>query len=305
MRNKCEILRSICFTREDMETITNLGDQFSKEEIEFMVEFKKIYELGLGQLEKFINKLDEEGKDLDEYTIQYYVNLLLNGPLATHVKKLSEDKKYFSKIPNIMGFFGNKEKISQNTTSLEEYPLPLGATVDTYNKLPPFIQKNIKIGNDINEKLFRSSVKHSTVFDNTLPIVDKAPQQRYSEEPTGEWVKKAHGTCLVKDSLFYTVLNKINSDVFDKLKEFLGEEDFRIWADRKTYNPFSDVNDSTSSNFKILKKFKEGDREIELPLDLMGEVFDSVKKREATLKIVNPNKDKEYQLGTVEGQLGI
>jgi hypothetical protein len=305
MRNSVEVLRSICFTQEDMETITNLGDQFSKEEIDFMVEFKKIYELGLGQLEKFINKLDEEGKDLDEYTIQYYVNLLLNGPLSSYVKTLSEDKKYFSKIPNIMGFFGNKEKISQNTTSLEGYDYPLGVNVDTYNKLPPFIQNNIKIGNEINEKLFRSSVKHSTVFDNTLPIVDKAPQQRYSEEPTGEWAKKAHGTCLVKDSIFYTVLEKINSDVFDKLEEFLGEEDFRIWVDHKNYNPFSDINDSTSSNFKILKKFKEGDKKIELPLDLMGEVFDSVKKREATLKIVNPDKDKEYQLGTVKGQLGI
>jgi hypothetical protein len=109
----------------------------------------------------------------------------------------------------------------------------------------------------------------------------------------------------VKDSLFYTVLDKINGDVFDKLEEFLGEENFRIFVDRKTYGPFSDDNDSTSSHFKVLKKFKEGDKEIVLHLDIMGDVVDSVKKREATLKIVNPNKDKEYQLGTVEGQLGI
>ena len=58
MRNKIEILRSILFTKEDLVNYKNIDDKFSKVEIEFMVEFKKIYELGLNQLEKFINKLE-------------------------------------------------------------------------------------------------------------------------------------------------------------------------------------------------------------------------------------------------------
>ena len=71
MNNKVETLRAICYTASDIETITNLGDSFSELEIDFMVQFKMIYELGLDQLEIFINKLDEEGEDLDTYTIEY------------------------------------------------------------------------------------------------------------------------------------------------------------------------------------------------------------------------------------------
>ena len=63
MRNKIEILRSILFTKEDLVNYKNIDDQFSKVEIEFMIEFKKIYELGLNQLEKFINKLEKRCKN--------------------------------------------------------------------------------------------------------------------------------------------------------------------------------------------------------------------------------------------------
>jgi hypothetical protein len=272
-----------------------------------MVEFKKIYELGLDQLKKFIDKLDEEGKDLDEYTIQYYVNLLLNGPLSFQTIELSKDKKYFSSTPNIMGFFGNKARNSQNTTVLEDYDTTLGTTVDIFNKLPKFMQSNVLDAVKINEEVFRTSLRSSTIIDNTLPTVDKAPQQRYSEEPTGEWVKKSHGTYLVKDSNFFGVLDIINKEVFDpKLKDYLGEENFRIWRDKKGYNPFSEEdNTSVSSDFDIEKKIQDSGREVEMTLDIHGNVKDSVKRRESVLKIPDPNKDKEYLLGSVEGQLGI
>jgi hypothetical protein len=307
MRNRVEVLRSICFTEEDLENITNLADLFTKKEIEFVVEFKKIYELGLGQLKKFIDKLDEEGKDLDEYTIQYYVNLLLNGPLGNQTRELSKDKKYFSSTPNMMGFFGNKARNLQNTTVLEDYDTTLGTTVDIFNKLPKFMQSNVLDAVKINEEIFRTSLRSSTIIDNTLPTVDKAPQQRYSEEPTGKWTKKPHGTYLVKDSNFFGVLDSINKEVFNpKLKDYLGEENFRIWRDKKGYNPFSEEdNTSVSSDFNIEKKIQDSGREVEMILDIHGNVKDSVKRRESVLKIPNPNKDKEYLLGSVEGQLGI
>ena len=87
MRNRVEILRAIEFTKKDLEDITNLDElvQFSDKDKEFMEEFKKVYELGLNQLELFINKLDKEGSELDEYSIQYYVSQLLTGPLG-HVE---------------------------------------------------------------------------------------------------------------------------------------------------------------------------------------------------------------------------
>ena len=304
MRNGVEVLRSICFTREDLENITNLGDSFSKEEIDFMVEFKKIYELGLNQLEKFINKLDEEGEDLDEYTIKYYVSQLRNGPLASYVETLSEDKNYFIKTPNIMGVNGNKQLVTQNTTVLEGFDKPLGCPVDIYNKLPDFIQNLIKGAVDEGETLFRGSVTASTTNDNTLPIMDKAPQQRYDEEPEGTWVGKSNGSYLVKDTLMYKTVDDISQTIFDKVEEFLNEENFRLWADNKTFTPFSDVNDAKSVNTILKKKIQDGENEREVELDMLGATFDSVERRQSTLKIEDPVKDREYALGTVEGQLG-
>jgi len=304
MRNSVETLRVICFTREDLENVTNLGDAFSDIEIDFMVEFKKIYELGLGQLAKFIDKLDEEGKDLDVYTIQYYVYLLLNGPLGSHTKELSKDKQYFSSIPNSLGFPGNLQSISANTTSLEGYAYPLGCEVGMYNKLPAFFQKNIKNSTDQTEELFRSSVRSSTLIDNTLPIADKAPQSRYDEEYLGLWVTKSNASYMVKDSYFSAVLNNVSSDIFDGVEEFLGDENFRIYTDRKTFTQFSDENDSVAINSKQEKKIQDGEGEEIINLDLMGEVFDSVERRQSVLKVSNPEKDKEYLLNSVEGQLG-
>lgn len=269
-----------------------------------MVEFKKIYELGLNQLEKFINKLDEEGKDLDEYTIKYYVSQLQNGPLASYVKTLSEDKNYFIKTPNIMGVNGNKQLVTQNTTVLEGFGKPLGCPVDIYNKLPDFIQNVITTSVDKSETMFRKSITASTTNDNTLPIVDKAPQQRYDEEPEGTWVTKSNGSYLVKDSLMYKTIEDIGQSIFDKVKEFLNDENFRLWADNKTFTPFSDDNDSKSINTILKKKIQDGGLERVVELDILGSVFDSEERRQSTLKIEDPIKDREYALGTVEGQLG-
>ena len=57
MRNRVEILRAIEFTKDDLDNISNLDDlvSFSDKEKEFMESFKKVYELGLNQLELFIN----------------------------------------------------------------------------------------------------------------------------------------------------------------------------------------------------------------------------------------------------------
>lgn len=305
MRNKVEILRAICFTAEDMETIKNLGDSFSKLEIEFMVEFKKIYELGLDQLELFINKLDKEGKDLDEYTIQYYVDELFNGPLGTYAKELSKDKLYFTPSPESMGRNANITASPSNVTLFEKVYYPLGAPVDVFNKLPPFIQKVVTKSIEQTEEVFRSGIKSSTVHDNTLPIIDKAPQQRYEKEPTGEWVHAPNGSYVVKDRYFKKVLDKTSKTITEYVKGYLGDENFRMLLDKKLYYPFdSTKNTSTATNNKIEREYVENSQSVVITVDLMGDVFDSEEKRAKSLKIANDSKDKIYDLHTNEGQLG-
>ena len=303
--NKVEILRAICFTKEEMSNISNLGDSFTELEIDFMVEFKKIYELGLGQLEKFIKKLDEEGKDLDEYSIIYYVDILNNGPLGSYVKKFSKDKNYFKLTPDSMGLLGNKSYTTANNTLYPDLPYQLGCSVDIYNKLPPFMQTNLDSAIKQTESIFRDSILSSTVIDNTLPIMDKNPQLRYSEEPTGEWVNRANGSYMVKDSQYYWIIDEISESIFDEIKTQLGDENFRIYKEKKQYNAFdSDKNTSTGIISKILKTLKQGDDVLEVETDLFGDVFDSEQSRSSVLKISNDEKDIEYKLHTNKGQLG-
>jgi hypothetical protein len=302
MRNKIEILRSICFTKEDLANYKNIDDQFSKAEIEFMIEFKKIYELGLNQLEKFINKLDEEGKDLEPWDITYYVKQILNGPLSTYAKKLAENKKYFTAIPDIFGINGNNEVTRHNTTFYQDDVYPLDIPVDIFNKSPLFIQNMIISANKEVEQMFRSSLNSSVIIDNTLPISDKAQQQRYSLEKTGEWQQKSHGTINVKDSYYRVKMSDVRSQIFDKVKELIGDEHYRIFRDKKIFSPFdSEKNNSTSSNYVFEKELIEDDKSEIFEEDIFGDVFDN---RESVLKIQKPDKNEEYQLHTVDGQLG-
>lgn len=308
MNNKVETLRAICFTADDLKNIKNLDDTFSEKEIEFMVEFKKIYELGIDQLEKFINKLDEEGSELDTYTIMYYVEVLLNGPLGSYVKELSKDKKYFVSISDSMGSLGNVTRSTQNSPIYPDMELPLGCAVDTFNKLPNFCQTTLLDSVKITEDIFRKNLYSSTFVDNTLPIIDKGNDTKYNEEKTGEWQNKASGTYLNRDIGFFKVIENVSDKIFEKVKEYLGDENFRLYRDMKDYSPFdSEKNQSAAINSKVQKEYIDplDDTKVEkIELDLMGDEFDSEKRRENVLKISGAEKDEEFEINTNEGQLG-
>jgi len=176
-----------------------------------------------------------------------------------------------------------------------------------YNKLPKFLQNQITKSCSKTEDIFRSGMKSSIFMDNTLQLMDKNPQLRYDSEPSGEWQAKSHGSYCVKDVQFGNILKDINKPVFEKVKEYLGEEDFKIFKDKKEYNPFDkDLNDSTSKNYDIEKKLTEGD-DIEqiVNIDILGDISDSFSRRESVLKVDNGDKNVEYVLNSNQGQLGI
>lgn len=304
MLNTIEILRSICFTKDEMANITNLGDSFSELEIDFMVEFKKIYELGTTQLKKFIDKLDSEGKDLDTYSILYYTEILNNGPLGVYVREYSKDKKYFSPTPDSIGVLGNKSYSTTNNTLYTDSPYQVGCSVDVYNRLPAFMQVGLQNAVSETENIFRSSLYSSMIIDNTLPLVDKSPQTRYDEESKGLWTHKSNGVYMVKDSNYYWFIDQISEQIFEIVKQELGDENFRVYKDKKQYNAFSDKNESTAIVNEIKKNVIDGDVTQEESLDLLGDVFDSEERRAKVLKVTSGSKDIEYALNTVKGQLG-
>jgi len=305
MRTNIDILRALCFTEEDIKTIQNLGDTFTDIEIEFMVEFKKVFELGVEQLKKFIDKLDEEGKDLRTTDIEYYVVHILNSPLSALARELAKDKKYFVIIPDFLAIWGNYNNSRHNTSLYYDDDYPINVIVDVFNKSPDFVQGMVRSSSEVTEKIFRSSVGASIINDNTLPLVDKAQQIRYSEERTGEWVGRSIGTYNVKDSWYWNAMLPVRDKIFDLVKEYIGDEYYRIFQDKKKFYPFNeDSNTSTSSVYELEREIQEGDdpenKEV-LLTDLMGNVFDN---RASVLKIETPQDKKEYVLNTVKGQYG-
>lgn len=302
MRNKIDILRALCFDKEDLETITNIDGLFTDLEIEFMIEFKKVFELGEEYLKNFIDKLDSEGSELKIWDVEYYVEHLYNSPWGAKVAELAKDKKYFPAIPNILGTMGNTNVTRHNTSLHQDDTYPTDVSLDVYIKSPDFVRSLITKSQEITEKMFRTSLYQAIYFDNTLPLSDKNPKNRYSIEKSGAYTQQSNGSYCVRDVAYRIDLNSVRLKIFDKVKETIGEENFKMFANRKSYNPFEkDQNTAFSSIFEIEKNIKNGDLEQIIVQDIMGDPFD---KRDSVIKVDNPEKAEEFVLNTVDGQLG-
>ena len=311
--NKVEILRAICFSMENMEQIKDIGLSFSDVEIETMIEFKRIYELGVGEdgltgLKRFINKLLYEGKDeLSEYTINYYVNQLLNGPFREYTKSLTGGKYFFTSISDNMGCVGNAERTDVNVSMVSSDDYPLGVSSSIYFKLPSIMKETLLSAINITNDIFRATTKSIWTHDNTLPLVDKKPQERCDSEPKGGYDLKPIANYGIKDVSDYILVAKpISPVIFANVKNTVGgEPDYnKRFLYSKLDNPFE--NNSTSENYKVTRIVTDENINTsqEIVTDITGDEFDSDSKRSVKLKLVNNEVDKEYILNTNEGQLG-
>jgi hypothetical protein len=301
MRNKIEILRAVCFTKDDIKNYDNLPFEFRDIEIEFMEEFKKIYELGLNQLERFIIKLDNQGSQLEPQDVQYYVKQLLNGPYSSYAAELARGRKYFTPTPDNIGILRNNETTGSSTSLYIDDQYPVEVPSDLLNKTPLSIQNMIKVSTETVEVMFRSSLFTSIAYDNTLPIVDKKNQTRYSEERNGAWLQKAHGNFNVKDAFYRTKMEPVRSEIADIVRGDLGDEQFRIYEDKKQFSPFNPYSNSDySANFVMDKKLTTGDKTQTIKEDIFGNVIDD---RNTQITINKNSTNKEFLPNTVSGQL--
>jgi hypothetical protein len=319
MINSVEILRAICFKDETKDIKSSFT--FTEKEIDFMIQFKMIYEIGESQLKLFLDKLENEGDELDEYSIQYYVDQLQNGPLNVLLQPLlavDPPRKYFRKKPDSMGQIGNSERTDNNVSVMAGLDLPLAFPVDAFNKSPKFVQDISKKAIQNVEDMFRTSLRSSTVIDNTLPLVDKKPQDRYGKEPKGDLVKEAHGNYLVKDVYYFENMKPIRQKIFDKVEQDLGAEDYRIYKFEKEYNPFdSEKNDAKTDKeifevevSEVLYDFENNEfmtyngnvgevvKNKTVKNDMFGNEYDSDQKRARLYKIPNIEEDREFLLNS-------
>jgi len=301
MRNKIEILRAVCFSKDDIKNYNNLPFSFKDIEIEFMEEFKKIYELGLNQLERFIIKLDKDGNQLEPQDTQYYVKQLLNGPYSTYAAELGRGKKYFIPTTDNIGILRNNEITGTSTSLYIDDKYPIETPTDILNKTPLSIQNMIKVSTETVEVLFRSSLFTSVAYDNTLPIVDKKNQTRYSQERSGAWLQQAHGNFNVKDAYYRTKMEPARAEIADIVRSDIGDERYRVYEDKKQFSPFNPYsNNGYSANFVLDKKLTNDENAPVIKEDIYGNVVDD---RNTEIVIDNNSTNKEFFPNTVSGQL--
>lgn len=233
MVNKVELLRAMLFTVEDFKTIKNLQDfpQFTQDDLDFMIEFKMIYEMGEPQLRKFIQKLEVDGFKIDAYSINYYTSVLLAGPFGNMIRDILGDLNqhtYWKRTPDSIARNSEVSYSAANTTSYTDHPVPAGTDNKILNKLPAFCSRILQLGLSAVEFVFRDSTKSMTMSDNTLPIANKNPQQRYNTEASGKLQQTAHGGYGVKDTNSYNNTLSASEGIQENLGGGLSEEDIRM-----------------------------------------------------------------------------
>lgn len=313
MNKKVEKLRAIETTTQQVSSlIVNLSaiDDYKEVDLKFMEAFKSIMHLGTEQLKKFIDLLEESGKDLDEYSIYYYTKQLSVSPLKFYVSKfvVNEDgsfKTYWKLSPDTIGLLGNTNK-SQINIPIASFTEEL-TNIDslTVAKMPSFMVKNAQQATLLTNSMF------ALAYTSTLEF-DTDGSQRLQLEAAGNYNKTPHGSYVVSDTETYEQFKQLTTPIQNKVKEFLGDEDYRMYSAKRNYNLFLSVNKTT--NIKVQRKLeytetnldtgKDELKSVVIETNLIGNTFDSNKVREGGITVNYPDKNINLKLHTVEGQLG-
>ena len=250
---KAQVLRSLFINKKQFENLIvrdcngklqgDFMHNFSESELDFMENYLKVFELGLNQLERFMRMLaSAEGLlRLDECTILYYLRQLLNGPYSCAAYDLSrlisgQDINLLASVNDGIGTLGNAVRSNAAPTvyGLE----PFNAALDLYNKLPPFMQKNINDGTKTTTNVFNYNFEQNIYNDNTLPFIDKFPELRVNNEYSTGFNNFAAGNLMLKDIPFFNTLRDISNNIFESIRAALGPAAYRLFEFRKFVNIF-------------------------------------------------------------------
>jgi hypothetical protein len=321
MNKQVERLRAVETTTQQVSSlIVNLSalGTFTSTDLDCMESFKSIMQLGTDQLKAFIDLLDKEGKNLDTYSIYYYTKQLTNGPLKIFVSSytVNEDgtiKKYWKLTPDTLGLIGNTNRsqinipiVSSVYDSIVSF-LPELSNIDTLtvSKMPPFVVENV-----IQSVLLTNSI-FTLGYESTLRF-DTNGATRLQLEVEGNYNKTPHGSYLVSDTETLSTFSQLAAPIQAKVKEFVGDEDYRMYLAKRGYNLF--VSSNVTTNTKVERKLdytqtnldtgKPETKSVVIVTDLTGNTFDSDKAREGKLVIEYVGENVKLNLHTVEGQLG-
>jgi len=279
------------------------GQTFSKEDKEFLEAFKKIYQLGLFQLQSFIKKLMAGSQMLDEYSILYYIQQLNNGPYAKYARQFARFQGIFQLCPDCLGIISTVSRSNSSTPVFNG--VAAAVSVGVLDKSPTFIQRELNSIARTTTEVFNYNFQSSIFGDNTLPYIDKRPDIRVVQEGITGYTYGAVGNYMLKDVKAFNVVRSVTQSIIDIVRMFLGSEAFRLLQFKKNINYFNaEQNVSSTSNDSISRllvfmdqvisdtdNIELKERCIELQTGLTGNV------------VVN-NDTLRSSLYTVEGRLG-
>jgi hypothetical protein len=313
MNKQIEKLRAVETTTQQVSSLivnlSALGD-FKDYDLKCMESFKSIMHLGTDQLKSFIDLLDEKGKDLDEYSIYYYTRQLLLGPLKLYVSRytVNEDgtiKNYWKLTPDSLGLIGNTNKSQINIPIADYNDVVINIDSLTTAKMPAYMISNAQQAVQLTNSIFALSYVPTLSFDSNGPA-------RLQQESAGNYNKTPHGDYVVSDTETLDTFSSLNSEIQNKIKESVGDQDYRMYLAKRSYNLF--ISSNTTTNIKVERKLEyteinpeTGKQEVKsviINTDLTGNTFDGDKPREGGITINYPDKNIELKLHTVEGQLG-
>lgn len=320
MDKKVERLRAVETTAKQVQSLiinlSAIGD-FKEVDFELMESFKSIMHLGNEQLKKFIDLLESKGKDLDVYSIYYYTKQLRIGPLQAEVNKLvgtpdKSVKTYWKLSPDTIGILGNINR-SQVNVNIPDFSEAL-TNIDslTVAKMPVFIVQNTQEANLVANSMFDLACTKTLDFDNNQRPLFVFKEKLYNLSFSYDTNKTPHGLRMVSDTETLQEFQGVSSRIQPIVKEFLGEEDYRVYLGKRLYNLFTSAN--KTSNIQVERKLEytdtdqdTGEKELKslvIKTNLTGNLFDGDEYRKKDISIDTPGKNKKLKLHTVEGQLG-
>ena len=296
------------------------GQTFSKEDKELLEAFKNINQLGLDKLREFISSLMALSRMLDQFSIQYYIQQLYNGPYAKFVREFAKFQGIFQRITDCLGIISAVSRSNSSTPVFSGVAAVV--SVGVLDKSPSFIQRELNNITRTTTEVFNYNFQSSIFGDNTLPYIDKRPRVRAAlEGRTGpaavSYASTAVANYMLKDVKSFNVIAGVAQRILDLIKAFLGSDAFRLLQFKKDANPFSaEQNVSSTSNDSIPRLLmstvqvtsETGDPElkescIEVQTGLTGNVVvNNVPVNDVSLSL-NQSLDGS-PLYTVEGRLG-
>ena len=321
--NKVEILRALESTKNQFDCLVlsdcdgkphgPLGSVFSDLEQNFMESFQKVYQKGLNELNRFVDRIDKFGDGLSDSSLIYYTNQLAHGPMGGFLESVGATSGFFAPVSDLIGQLGNATRSNSSTPVLKG--IALNTTNDMFNKSPQFVQDLIVDATKVVTSVYNFNFESVVINDNTLPFIDKRNKERVQQEHArGKGVAgTANGNKLVKDVFFLTTSNKLVSGILTKVENLLGSKAFKLFGIYKTLNYFNEERNKSRSFDGCIDRLlryvqlifsESGDQVMQercaaICTNLAGNVYNSQDRLNFTIK-----NNGIFRLNTVQGQVG-